>query len=308
MTPLSANRKTELWPLAWWQWLTRRSPHTHAITFWLLSLLVFRQLFQSLGSLSFHDELASHVLLIPLISGFLIYLERNHIFRAPRYCPALGIPLLIAALGLWLGLKVALSGLANTDRLSACTPLIVLVWISAFILFYGTTSFKAAVFPLLFLFLMSPLPVTVSAHLVSILQRGSAEACYALFRLIGVPVLRNGFRFGLPGVEIEVAEQCSGIHSGLSLFIAGLLAEYVLLRGAWKKACFTLCIFPIAIFKNAVRIVAIAWLGIHVDPEFFHGPLHRQGGLPFSFLALALMAVLLWVLRRPVLDGAYRQS
>ena len=78
--------------------------------------------------------------------------------------------------------------------------------------------------------------MVVSAHLISILQKGSADACYALFRLIGVPVLRNGFRFALPGVEIEVAEQCSGIHSGLSLFIAGLLAEYVLLRGAWKKA------------------------------------------------------------------------
>jgi hypothetical protein len=37
-----------------------------------------------------------------------------------------------------------------------------------------------------------------------------------------------------------------------------------------------------------------------VNPNFFHGPLHRQGGLPFSLLSLALMAVLLWLLRRPV--------
>jgi exosortase/archaeosortase family protein len=103
----------------------------------------------------------------------------------------------------------------------------------------------------------------------------------------------------LPGVDIEVAEQCSGIHSGLSLFIVGLLAEHALLRDRWKKACFVLCIFPIAIFKNAVRIVTIAWLGIHVNPAFFHGPLHRQGGLPFSLLSLAMMAILIWLLRRP---------
>jgi exosortase/archaeosortase family protein len=103
----------------------------------------------------------------------------------------------------------------------------------------------------------------------------------------------------LPGVDIEVAEQCSGIHSGLSLFIAGMLAEHFLVLGTWKKACFTLCIFPIAIFKNAIRIVTIAWLGIHVNPDFFSGPLHRQGGLPFSLLSLALMAVLLWLLRCP---------
>jgi exosortase/archaeosortase family protein len=52
-------------------------------------------------------------------------------------------------------------------------------------------------------------------------------------------------------------------------------------------------------FKNAVRIVTIAWLGIHVNPNFFHGQLHRQGGLPFSLLAVALLGLLLWMLRRP---------
>ena len=81
--------------------------------------------------------------------------------------------------------------------------------------------------------------------------------------------------------------------------IAGLMVMHLFLHENWKKACFTLCILPIAIFKNAVRIVAISWLGIHVNPGFFHGPLHRQGGLPFSLVALALMALLLWLLRRP---------
>jgi len=177
--------------------------------------------------------------------------------------------------------------------------LIVLSWIATFIVFYGTGPLRAAAFPLLFLFLMSPLPGVVMEAAVSLLQKGSAETCYVLFRLIQLPVLRHGFQFSLPGVDIEVAKQCSGIHSALSLFISGLLAQHFLLRDVWKKACFTLCIIPIAIFKNGVRIVTITWLGIRVNPDFLHGSLHRRGGLPFSFLALALMALLLWVLRRP---------
>jgi exosortase len=203
---------------------------------------------------------------------------------------------------LWYGLKSLISSLNQVDRLSVVAALIALVWIAAFILFYGITSFKAAAFPLTFLLLMSPLPAFVTDRLTSVLQRGSATTCYALFRIVGVPVIRHGFLFSLPGVDIEVAEQCSGIHAGLSLFIAGLLAEHFVLRGIWKKACFILCILPIAIFKNAVRIVTIAWLGIHVNPHFFHGALHREGGLPFSLLALAMMAILLWVLRAPSQD------
>lgn len=278
-----------------WRWISERGPHTYAIIFWLLSLLLFREPLTSLARLSFQDELASHVLLIPLISAFLIYLERKQIFRSPHYCPSAGVPLLLLAAVL----RVPLSSLNQADRLSAVAALIALVWIAGFILFYGIASFRAAAFPLLFLLLMSPLPVAFTAHAVSILQKGSAATCYALFRIVGVPVVRHGFQFSLPGVEIEVAEQCSGIHAGLALFIAGLLAQHFLLRGIWKKACFTLCIVPIAIFKNAVRIVTISWLGIHVNPDFFHGALHRHGGLPFSLVALAIMAILLWLLRPP---------
>jgi exosortase len=291
--------KTEWRSPTWRLWLSPRAPHTYALVFWVFSLILFWRPLTSLARLSFHDELASHVLLIPLISAFLLYLDRKRIFQAPHYCPTIGLPILLLALILWFGLKTPLAGLHNTtDRLSVVVALIVLMWIAGFVLFYGPHALRAAIFPLSFLFLMSPIPVFVSEHLISFLQKGSAALCYLLFRLIGVPVIRHGFQFSLPGVDIEVAEQCSGIHSGLSLFIAGMLAEYALLPGPWKKACFTLCIFPIAMFKNAVRIVTIAWLGIHVSPDFFHGPLHRQGGLPFSLLALALMAILLWLLRR----------
>ena len=298
---MKSERQTQ-----WRLWLLGRTSHTYAaIIFWLLSLILFSQPLSDLARLSFHDELASHVLLIPLISAFLIYLERNRIFRAPRYCPSIGVPLLLLTVILWYSIRTPLSSMNSTDRLSVVTALIVLTWIAAFILFYGTSSFKAAAFPLAFLFLMSPLPGVVAEHSISFLQKGSADTCYALFRLVGIPVLRHGFVFSLPGVDIEVAKQCSGIHSGLSLFIAGLLAQHFLLQNAWKKACFTLCIIPVAIFKNAVRIVTIAWLGIKVNPDFFHGSLHRRGGLPFSLLALALMALLLWLLRRPLVSRTH---
>ena len=252
-----------------------------------------------MASLAFHDERSSHILLIPLISAFLIYLERKLVFRTTRYCPTIGLTLLLLAVVLWYSLKIPASPLQSADHLAVVCALILLVWIAIYILFYGTSSFRKAAFPLSFLLLMIPLPVAVAAHAVSILQRGSAETCYALFRLMGLPIIRDGMRFSLPGVDIEVAEQCSGIHSALSLFIAGLLAEHILLQGIWKKTCFILCIFPIAVFKNAVRIVIISFLGIYVNPAFFHGTLHRQGGLPFSLLAIALMALMLWLFRQP---------
>ena len=273
--------------------------HVYALGLWLLSLVLFWHALSSLASLSLQDERSSHILLIPLISSLLILLRRKQVFSAARSCPAVGLPLIVTAAVLWFSLKTSLSHLNNTDRLSVVASLVVMVWMAIFILCYGTSAFRVAAFPLLFLLLMIPIPVVVGERVVTLMQRGSAEACDGLFRMIGMPFIRHGFHFSLPGVDIEVAEQCSGIHSGLSLFIAGLLLQHFLLEATWKKVCLTLCIFPIAIFKNAVRIVTIAWLGVHVNPDFFHGQLHRQGGLPFSVLAIALLGVLLWLLRRP---------
>jgi exosortase len=284
--------------------LVVRSAHYRALAFWVVSLAVFWKQFINLATLSFHDENSSHILLIPLISALLIYLRRKRVFCAPTPCPAIGVPLLLLAAGFWYRLTTLQSSLNETDRLSGAAALIALVWIAGFLLFYGTRSFKSAIFPLLFLLLMIPLPVVASGFVISVLQRGSADTCAGLFHLLGVPFVRHGFQFSLPGVDIEVAEQCSGIHSGLSLFIAGLLIQHVLLQETWKKICFTLCIFPIAIFKNAVRIVTISWLGIHVNPGFFRGALHHQGGLPFSLLALAMVAVLVWLLRHSFANGA----
>jgi hypothetical protein len=55
---------------------------------------------------------------------------------------------------------------------------------------------------------------------------------YARFKLFGVPVFRQGFRFSLPGVEIEIAKECSGIRSSVALYNTGLLIGHVFLPSA----------------------------------------------------------------------------
>jgi exosortase/archaeosortase family protein len=81
--------------------------------------------------------------------------------------------------------------------------------------------------------------------------------------------MKEGFSLFLPGVEIEVARQCSSIRSSTSLLIVGLLAGHVFLQANSRKTLLALCIVPIMIFKNAVRIVTISLLGVYVDHSVF---------------------------------------
>jgi exosortase len=265
----------------------------------VLELLLLAVPLGTLWSLSQQEEMYSHALAIAPISLGLIYLNRKRIFREVHYCVGLGVVLLVAGMMIyWLSQRPSLN-LNQNDYLSLAVFSFVVVLIGGFALFYGTQAFRAALFPLLFLFLMVPIPRFLLEGIVVALQRGSAEVTHALFRLSGVPVFRQGFTFSLAGVTIEVAQECSGIRSSLALVITSLLAGYVFLRSKWRRALLSVFVIPVAIIKNGVRIVTLSLLSVYVNKGFLTGSLHhRYGGAVFSPLALAVLVPVLWLLQK----------
>jgi exosortase len=130
------------------------------------------------------------------------------------------------------------------------------------------------------------------------LQLGSAEVTSALFQTFSTPVYREDLLFYLPGVTIEVAKECSGIRSAISLLITALILGYLGLRTNWRRACCVALVVPIAIVKNAVRISTLAWLTIYVSPDYLSSELHHSGGPVFAIISLALLIPAVWFLRK----------
>jgi exosortase len=176
---------------------------------------------------------------------------------------------------------------------------IAMMWIGAFILFFGMQSFRRLLFPLMCLFLMVPIPERLVNAAVVILQQGSAEGVAILFSLTGTPYQREGLTFILPRTTIEIAPQCSSIRSSLALFISCLLAGHLILRTTSRKLILVLVAIPMAMVKNVIRIVTLSLLAIHVDMGYLAGSdLHRRGGIIFFVLTLLLIWPVLWVLRK----------
>jgi exosortase len=254
----------------------------------------------------------SHIILIPAITGALFCFDRRDIFtRETGYSAFAVIPM-----GLFL---TALYFSANSPRLSeggyelaVTTCCAVWLILSGFLLCFGQITFRRALFPLCFLCLMIPVPQPLMKPIVRFLQDGSAAVSAMLFRLIQLPALRQGLIFALPGFDIEIAEQCSGIRSSTALFIAAILAGHFFLRSVWRRALVTGLTIPLVIFKNALRIVTISALGLYVSPDFLHGKLHHYSGIPFSIVEMLIVAPLLlrWhsVESRLTKDFARRRS
>jgi exosortase len=259
---------------------------------------IFYTPFEKLFFLSLHNELYSHMILIPFVSGYFIYLQRKTLFSEVTHSFSAGATLMAAGIILYIIGSNDGVGLNPNDYLSLMIFSAVTLWIGGFILFYGVKAFRNGLFPLLFLLLLVPIPGLLVNGVISILQQASTEVAYGFFRLTGVPVYREGFTFHLPGMSIEVAKQCSGIRSSLALFITSIMAGHLFLKTGWKKFVFMLCIFPITVFKNGLRIVTLTLLGTYVDPRILSSQLHKKGGIPFFVVALLLLAPVLWFLRK----------
>ena len=245
--------------------------------------------------MSFHSDLYSHIPIVPLISLWILVFSRKRIFSETRWGRA-GIVLLGLGLAALLSANRT-SGIDQNDYLSIVMSGVVLWVIGGFVLAYGVKAFREAMFPLLFLVFVIPIPKFILEPLVDLLLIGSAHCTELIFGLTGVPVYRDGFTFALPGITIEVAHQCSGIRSSIALIITSVLGGYMFLQKGWSRLILVLSFFPITVFKNAMRIVTLSLLASYVDPRFITGSwLHKSGGIPFFVVGLVLMAPVLWAL------------
>lgn len=252
----------------------------------------------TLMRLSIERELYSYIVVIPLISAALVILERERIFAHAETCWPGGVALLSAGALVYAFGRTHPDSASENDKLSIAIFSLVVVWLGGFVLVYGIRAVRMGLFPVFFLFLMVPTPDFVLEGATGGLQTASADVSHLLFGLLGVPVLRTGFVFSLPGITIEIAKECSGIRSSTALLILSLLIGHFFLRAAWTKAVLTLASLPLLIVKNGLRIVTLSLLSVYVDPRFLTGRLHQQGGIVFFLLALVLLAFVLGLLQK----------
>ncbi len=246
---------------------------------------------RQLVNLVLRDDTYSHIPLIPLASGFLIYTSRQSVFSSTHRTWSWGVLLALpGVISLWLS-QSNVWGFSSANRPTFLICGFVLVWTSLFAAFFGSAALRASRFPLLFLLFAIPIPEPALSNLVWLLQAGSANAAATIYKIIGVPFVREGFVFGLPGVTIRVAEECSGIRSALALFITTVLAAHLWLKSRLSTFALWALVFPVAVIKNGMRIVTLSCLAAYVDPSFLYGRLHRYGGIPFFLLDLIMMGI-----------------
>ena len=280
-----------------------------SILFWWHSLVMTLRL-------ALANDAYTHILLILPVSAALIYLDSQHLDSKhhssqdskygdskalridPQPSPRIGAALLVLALLIGGYARWGMAATVDDVRLSLGMFALVTWWIAAVLFCFGARTFQSFLFPLCFLFLVVPIPESALNWIVEFLQQQSAVAARIMFRAVGVPVTQDGIMLSIPGLDIEVARECSSIRSSLMLVVTTMVLAHLFLRSWWRKALLVVAAIPLSVAKNGLRIFTIAELGTRVDPGFLDGKLHHNGGIVFFGIGVVAVVVLLWILRR----------
>jgi exosortase C (VPDSG-CTERM-specific) len=287
---------------AWLAWQSLPRPERLRIGGWVawivVATLAFVQPLVALFQYASDTSLHSHAPLVPLVTGYLLFIQRRALPAAARHS-IVGTLLMIACAAGALLVSVDVGDrLSVNDTLSLQTLSYVCTVVAGGFLFMGARWMVAAAFPMAFLIFMVPLPDGVVRTLEMASVQASADVAAWFFRITGTPMLRAGEVFKLPTIVIEVARECSGIRSSWVLFITSLVASHMLLTSTWRRVVLVAFVIPLGIVRNGFRILTIGLLCVYVGPHMIDSVIHHRGGPIFFLLSLIPLFLLVVWLRR----------
>jgi len=294
----AAGRRGSAW--AKWRNLPRpeRSRVGGCAGFVVLLILLFIQPLTRLILYAARSNLHSHIVLVPFITAYLLYLQRGR--PSTAYRTSIGGTVAMGGIGI-VAVAAAIEwrgSLSINDGLALMALAFVSFVAAGGFLFFGSKWMASKAFPVAFLIFMVPLPDAAVNWLEKASVLASAEAAALYFNLTGTPLVRQGTVFELPGIVLQVGQECSGIRSSWVLFITSLLASHLFLRTRWRKTVLVAFVIPLGILRNGFRIAVVGLLCVHVGPHMIHSVIHRRGGPFFFALSLVPLFLLLWWLWR----------
>jgi exosortase D (VPLPA-CTERM-specific) len=264
-----------------------------ALSLWggalLLLGLVFRESLDEMTRIWLGKEEYSHGFFIPVISIYLIWVQRQSLSFVKDFKASL-LGLVVLAFGLFLFL---LGGLATIRTIQHYAFIISFTGI--FAAAFGKSGLKTAWVPLVFLVFMVPFPNFILNNLSSKLQLISSWLGVEFIRACDIMVYLEGNVIDLGGYKLQVVEACSGLRYLFPLASLSFLCAYLFKGPVWQKILIFLSSVPLTIFMNSFRIGVIGLLVNQWGTEMAEGFLHDFEGWAVFLLCMVLLFIEMWV-------------
>ena len=229
------------------------------------------------------DSYYTHGILIPFVSGYLIWQMKDELKKIPFKESAWGIRLII------IGILIHLvSSLFRVYFSSGFSMIIVLAGLVLY--FYGQEVLKKIIFPIGFLVFMVPLPMVVIANISFKMKLFAAKIAAIILNSLGIPALQQGSIIRMRSAYVIVDDVCSGLRSLISLTALGSIFAFWMKGPMFKRVLLFASTIPIAIITNVCRVIFLSCISEIWGTEYATGMVHDITG----FMVFALAFILLF--------------
>ena len=244
------------------------------------AVLIMHQAWRDIFRIGLADEECSYVLLAPFIIGWLAWVRRAELFRAPLAGGWAG--LLILALG-WLVYWYGYIADPVIWRTGA-----VMTAVGAFVSAIGLKASWRLAPALVAAGFLVPVDPNGRYHVALPLQTITAQAAQQVCDVLGIYVNRAGNLLSINGVDVTIAEACNGMRMLLTLFMVCYVVAFTLRLRAYLRAFLLIASPVVAIISNVARLVPTLWMFGHKSHEAAER-FHDISGWVMTFLSFLLL-------------------
>lgn len=238
------------------------------------------------------NDVYSYAFLIPVISGYMIWLQRERLFALPlEGAPVVGWFVLSS------GLAALLVGWAG--HLLLVQELSLLLTLSGLVLlFWGVQAFRLLRMPIGYLLFMIPVWGFITDPIQMPSRLFSAKVAAAILQGLGLTLHQDGIYIDLPDITLEVSPECSGVNYLFAVAAIGAPIAFFYLKSWIHRLILLVSALAIAMVANSLRIALIGIVAAYQLSVDSHGPLHILQGLFVSVMGYVGIFAVLWLLRR----------
>ncbi len=227
------------------------------------------------------NENYSQGFLIPFISGYLVWQQRQRISELPIRPHNSGFLMLIFCCLFFMAASIGAE--LFSMRLS-----MLMILFSSVVFLAGWPIAKTLSAPIGYLIFMIPLPAIIWNKIAFPLKLFATHMAVSAIRAANIPVYGEGNIIYLANTTLQVVDACSGLRSLTSLLAISAAFALITDHSKVKKIILFLSAVPIAILLNIVRLFMTAVLASRFGPQVAQGFLHEISGLIVFALALVL--------------------
>lgn len=231
------------------------------------------------------DAEQSHILLVPVVAGWLVWLRRSRL-RFVRYQPNLYGPAIV-----FLGWLLIWSGYHMDLRVSQHVGALLML-VGSVVSMAGLSLVRQFLAAFLVLAFAIPIPGVVRHAIAEPLQTMATVVTHEFLTVFGVASVRSGNLLEIHGQQVAVGEACNGMRMVFALALV-VFAFVFSTPFRFSTRVFLLVLSPIvALVCNVIRLVPTSLIYGFGDPEsaeMFHD---LAGWLMLPIALLVLVGVL----------------